>query len=494
MKTCRYDAVVLGGGAGLIAAVRLRQLTGKRILVLEKAKATGGGFQFARTMRVFKSQWQADRGLEDKTAEFMRGVMDLSLWRVDPELARAAIEGTGQFFDWFCTLEPGIEQEFEVGSYLFDLPDGQKAPAHESNGDGAGRVFMAVMKKKCAELGVDVLTSTPFYDVETEDGRVSAVLAHGPEGQMRIECRNIIIASGRWICSRDIVQRVIPRFNEVYMRPGAQMNPAYTGDAFAAAEKLGAKIDYDSCCLRLMGPHFSSRSRAANQAAGSDFAIGVNLLGRRFVSEPMVPRMDFFDTGHVLLDQPKGVSYWVFDRNTLAAAMERAKDPAAAPPLPLLPPEYPATLAEAEAEICSALGEPELFTAGTAAELARAIGVDEAGLVKTIEEYNEYCRTGMDWTGYKDQKNLVPMTGPFYAVRGWLDTDGSFGGLDVNSRMQVLSPTGEPVPGVWAAGDITGSRYIVAAEIKKQILNDLSWAFSSAFLAANDAARAMKEE
>ena len=89
----------------------------------------------------------------------------------------------------------------------------------------------------------------------------------------------------------------------------------------------------------------------------------------------------------------------------------------------------------------------------------------------------------MDWDGYKDSADLVAMTGPYYAVRAYLGTDGAFGGIRINEKMQALDADGRPVPGVYAAGDITGSRHIVAAGVKRQILNDMSWAFSSGFVA-----------
>ena len=487
MKTLSYDIAVLGGGgAGLVAAARVRELTGKRVAVLEKAKATGGGMQFARTMRVFKSKWQAERGLEDKTAEFMRGVMDLCLWRVDARLAQTAIEGTGQFFDWFCGLEPGLAEKFSVGGYIFDMPNGQKGPDLEGTapGTGAGRLIMDVMRRTCEGLGVDILTQTAAYDAELTDGRVSAILARQGDETVRIACSSVVIASGSWISNPALVEKLMPKFASAEILPTPHTNPAYTGDGLAIAQKLGSPLDEEGCCIRLMGPMMSGKSQVLNAAVSSPYAIGVNVHGRRFVSEPMVPRMDLFDTGHILVDQPRAVSYWIIDRAGLEAAVEhaRAVPPEAVGPFP--PYRYPDTWEQIDTEIEQGLDGKRTFRADTPEELARLIGVDEAGLCKTIADYNEFCRTGMDWDGYKDRENLVAMTGPYYAVRAYLGTDGAFGGIRINEKMQALDENGAPVPGVYAAGDITGSRHIVAAGVKRQILNDMSWAFSSGFIAA----------
>ena len=486
MKTVTFDVAVLGGGgAGLVAAARIRQMTGKRVAVLEKAKATGGGMQFARTMRVFRSKWQAERGLEDKTAEFMRGVMDLCLWRVDPELARAAIEGTGQFFDWFCGLQPGLAEKFSVGGYIFDMPNGQKGPDLEGSapGTGAGRLIMDVMRQTCQTLGVEILTQTAAYDAELTDGRLSAILARQGDETIRVACSSVVIASGSWISNPALVEKFMPKFASAEILPTPHTNPAYTGDGLAIAQKLGSPLDEAGCCIRLMGPMMAGKSQVLDAAANSPFAIGVNVYGRRFVSEPMVPRMDFFDTGHVLVDQPRAVSYWIIDRAGLRAAVERARavPPEALGPFP--PYQYPDSWEQIDADIEAALDGKRTFRADTPEELARQLCVDEKGLCKTIADYNEFCRTGMDWDGYKDSADLVAMTGPYYAVRAYLGTDGAFGGIRINEKMQALDADGRPVPGVYAAGDITGSRHIVAAGVKRQILNDMSWAFSSGFVA-----------
>jgi NADPH-dependent 2,4-dienoyl-CoA reductase/sulfur reductase-like enzyme len=90
-KNC--DLVVLGGGgSGLIAAVRAAELTGKKVIVLEKAAFTGGGALGASTVRTFGSKWQKKRDLPDTTADYARAMMDEIYWRV---ACRACILATG---------------------------------------------------------------------------------------------------------------------------------------------------------------------------------------------------------------------------------------------------------------------------------------------------------------------------------------------------------------------------------------------------------------
>ncbi len=485
-KTC--DILVLGGGgSGLVAAVRAAEL-GKRVIVLEKAKKLGGGMLFASTMRTFGSRWQKERGIEDRTAQYMRQAMDATYWRLDPETARNAIEGTGWFFDWLCDLEEGIGDQFREGTYVFDGPQGQVGPQNGGQNNGGGRLVMETMEKHCNLLGVEVLTETPFVDAELDEkGRLSAILAKRGEETIRIGCSAVILASGSWVRDPETVEKVCPAFGQAVMGKSPHTNPNYTGDGLRLAKKLGAALDYDSCCLRLMGPFYQSGSVVLDQAAMSAFAICVNLLGRRFTSEPMVPRMDFFDTGHVLLDQPKSVSFAILDRNAIAAAARRARTSPEPCMPPLRPPVYPDSDEELWADIEQAVEKGTAYRGDTPQELAGQIGVDPEGLARTLADYNDFCKTGMDWDGYKAAEDLVEMTGPFYAVQGFLGTDGAFGGVAINAQMEVLGEAG-PVSGLYAAGDLTNGRHIVLGGVKRQILNDMSWAFSSGFQAGTNAA------
>ena len=134
-------------------------------------------------------------------------------------------------------------------------------------------------------------------------------------------------------------------------------------------------------------------------------------------------------------------------------------------------------------EFEAALDGKRTFRADTPEELARQLCVDEKGLCKTIADYNEFCRTGMDWDGYKDSADLVAMTGPYYAVRAYLGTDGAFGGVEIDEHMQAKAADGGTVDGLFVVGDLASGRFLNMAGIKKQILNDMSFAVSSGYVA-----------
>ena len=496
-KSC--DLVVLGGGgSGLVAAVRAAELSGKKVIVLEKTRVLGGGMLFASTMRTFRSKWQEERSIPDQSNDFLRKMMDLVMWKVDARLAKNAILGTGAFFDWYSRLEkPEVLARYEPRPYVFDIPvGGQVGPQVDGFHNGSGRLIMEAMVRRCQELGVELLTQHRAVDAEVEDGRLTAIWAETPDGMVKVSCRACIMACGSWINNKEVVDKVSPAFNKAEVLPSAHQNPAYTGDGLPIAEKAGAFIDWDSFCLRVMGPICSLGDRSKlDVLTHLDCAILVDLNGRRFTAEPMAPRMDPFDTGHVLLQHPKGKTFFLFSANTLGKAIEKSHNNAAAddtnpfaiPPLPSLD-----TFTQWFREYMDK-GSKEVGLADTIEELAVQVGLDPAALRATVDEYNAGCAEGADWAFFKDPASMIPLTeGPFYALGGKLATDGAFGGVKVNPDMQAYRPDGSLVEGLYVVGDFASGRHIVMDGVKKQILNDMSWALSSGFMAGTSAAAYIK--
>lgn len=109
------------------------------------------------------------------------------------------------------------------------------------------------------------------------------------------------------------------------------------------------------------------------------------------------------------------------------------------------------------------------------------------------KSYNKCCKDGFDDEFFKLAKNLIPLPGPFYAIKCALGTDGAFGGVLVNADMQAYAKgdgTGKPsdlVEGMYVVGDFVSGRFINDLGFKNQIINDLSWAYASGYMAAESA-------
>ena len=515
------DIVVLGaGGAGLVAAARAAGISGKKVIVLEKMPFIGGGMNFAADWRIYGSQWQERRGIPNLMNEKMRDAMDATNWQLDNELVCQAYVNTGKFFDWFETMVP--DYEFDECMYVFDRPHGGQInpfPRDDSGRNACGLFASRVLQKYCREHGVQILTRHRAVDVEMEGGRISAVIADDPGGKTIVKCKAVVMATGSWISNRALLKKLEPDYAKIPMPLEAHTSVAYTGDGIPLAEKLGAYIDYDSMCLRLMGPMGMAPGRALSAISRSPACLFVNLNGQRWVNEHTTIRTDnAFGVAQVLVRQPKGVSFTIFERSMVQEVYRRLDGT----PLPgnADNPGGPIPIPEDYLEQLDLLSQPDgmrklmarqmgggpggqpkgggpggpggesFFCGATLKELAEKAGIDCEGLTKTVADYNQMCAAGFDREFFKDPEQLVPFgDGPFYAIKGQLSTDGAFGGIQVDKDTRAYAdPAAKTVvPGLYVPGDFAASRFLNYNGVKVQVLNDLAWAISSGFSAGNAA-------
>jgi len=372
---------------------------------------------------------------------------------------------------------------------------------------GSGRFFMDLMLKLCQNLGVEVLTKHQVVDVEVNNGKITAVIARTEGKYAHIACRACVLASGSWINNKEVMKKVAPVYLELLERDhidpevSAHHRPILSGDGLALAEKAGALLDWDSLCLRHMGPMFKamrSSDEVLYAMGKTPYNIMVNLNSKRFVAEPPQIRMGIFNAGNVMAAQPKGLCWAIFDENALAAAIKQTKHPDGTydhlPPAGafLGAPKFPATKKEVYANIEKTLRTDvhDAFRADTLEELAIKIGLDAKALRETVATYNESSKAGFDWEFFKPGKDLVPLNkAPFYAVKGRLGSDGAFGGVRVDPNMQAYKKEGGLVEGLYAVGDFATGKHINLGGVKVQVINDVSWAYASGFIAGTSACR-----
>lgn len=100
---------------------------------------------------------------------------------------------------------------------------------------------------------------------------------------------------------------------------------------------------------------------------------------------------------------------------------------------------------------------PYVKIADSLEEIAAWIGIDNAVLERTLDEYNNACDKGRDPIFTKDGRYLMPLrTPPYYAIKCGVDYLDTIGGIKINERMEVLDKQGKPIPGLYAAGIDTG--------------------------------------
>ena len=257
--------------------------------------------------------------------------------------------------------------------------------------------------------------------------------------------------------------------------------PAYKSTGRARGGTYAAKLLIAQCKklgveLRLMGPLTMAPGMAISAISNHPYALEINLLGKRCTCKPSQVRMGVFRSGHLLAEQPEGISFVVFDQKTLEDAARDARenpptgyggffghpkfpeDPmadlmdtiAGKAKMPFGPPQEDDKQAPPKEEMEEGVtggaapmqGMNKLFRGETIEELAEKMGVPADALRATIWHYNDCCQAGFDDEFFKPVKYLVPLKGPYFALRCNLGTDGAFGGVLVNSQMQAYARDG----------------------------------------------------
>jgi FAD binding domain len=260
-----------------------------------------------------------------------------------------------------------------------------------------------------------------------------------------------------------------------------------------------------------------------NAMNSSPYTITINQDGKRFCAEPVL-HLGVFDGGHAVVEQPHAQVFNVFDQNTLAATLEFQKcikagkcDPVKG--LTHMGPtmSLPDTIEEIQSSLKqdpsmgggqgrqggppssqggapSGMGGSSQFTADTIEELADKMGVDKKNFLETVKRYSEACEKGSDMDVFKDKEYLVPLNKPpYYAGQSGYTHDGAFGGVRVNPEMQAYKANRKSlIEGLYVTGDFATGRHISLNGRKRQVLNDLSWAWSSGFIAGTNVARYLK--
>ncbi|SFP42766.1 Succinate dehydrogenase/fumarate reductase, flavoprotein subunit [Geopseudomonas sagittaria] len=330
-----------------------------------------------------------------------------------------------------------------------------------------GVALVARLAKSAADLGVQLIESAPARRLLLEDGAVHGAMVATVSGELSIHARKaVVLAAGGF--PNDIERRkaLFPRTPTGHEHLALPPLGA-SGDGLRLGESAGGQVATDlvspvawapvSLVMHKDGssghfPHIIER--------GKPGIIGVLADGRRFVNEAN-GYYDYTAAMVAAVPPEQEVASWlVCDHRFQRRYGLGISRPAPVPLGPWLRNGY-------------------LKTGKTIEELARACGIDPAGLAATVADYNRHARNGEDpafgrgSTPYNRKQGdasqqpnpcVAPIEhGPFYAVKVQPGCFGTFAGLKTNAHAQVLDGEGQPIAGLYAAGtdmaSIMGGHY-----------------------------------
>ena len=459
-KELSADVIVVGGGgAGMSAATRLAQL-GKSVILVEKSGFLGGAISVSGGNQVVMgSQLQIDNGVADDSVESMVADFEANgANKNNKEILTLFAENVGATTDWLVascgiTFEEGLHQ---LGEYSHN---------RELAYTGGGAGFAEAMRKAVEEAGVQVLLNTKAESLIADNGTVTGVKAASSDADYTLTAGNVVLATGGYGANKDMLTDEMK--SALYYGPASS-----TGEGIQMAQAVGAQTANMEYGKRYPNGIEVSEGMAKSTIAGNIVgwtmsAILVNKDGNRVVNEKASNRTILEEE----LRQEGGELYLLLDAETFEAWKAKLA---------------PAGISDADIEKyleANGTTTPVFAYGETLEEAAAAAGINADNLKATVEKYNGFVAKGSDDDFGRAATYLTKTIGegPYYIVEQKPRFATTMGGLVINTSMQVLNEAGEPISGLYAAGENCGQ---VMGDDSPSGANN-AWALTSGKLAAD---------
>ena len=318
-----------------------------------------------------------------------------------------------------------------------------------------GNALVGSLRLALKNRDIPIWLNSSAKQLIVEDGRVVGIVVRKNGTNVRIQgLKGVLFAAGGFDNSAVMRDKYLPKPTKPEWSCG---NPYATGDAINMGLEVGAALDMMD--EGWWGPTVvvpgEERARMLVIEKSLPGGVMVNKQGKRFVKETAAYN-DIVKAMYANHSEasPCVPAYLIFD------ATFRKKYPVG----PLLPgAQQPDWAVSAEIK--------KLFIkkADTLDELARLLGIEAQGLEDTVQQMNDYARTGVDLEFHRGEnafdqfygdKSVTPNpclgpieTGPFYGFEVYPGELGTKGGLKVDEYARVLTESGEVIPGLYATGN-----------------------------------------
>ena len=414
-KDLDTDVVIIGaGGAGMTAAINTAQ-AGKDVILLEKMPYAGGNTTKATGgMNAAETHYQAEQGIDDSVEQFVEDTMEGGHNINDKDLVTTLAENSAEAIDWLDSIgAPLPKVSFSGGATNARI----HAP---EDGSGVGAYLVTSLLKKMDELDINVMYDTKATSLISKDGTVTGVKAESRDTEYTIKAKAVILATGGFGNNEDM----IVQYRKDLKGTVTTSAPGITGDGIVMAEDVGADL-VDIEQIQLHPTVEQKTSMLITESVRGDGAILVNQDGKRFTDELLT--RDVVSAAE--LEQPGSYAYIIFD--------QRLRD----------------GLKAIEKYVSTGI----TVQGDTIEELAEKIDVDPATLAETLKNWNQYVADQNDpdfgrTTGMDQDLSQAP----FYAIKIAPGIHHTMGGVHIDTDARVIDKDGNPIPGLFAAGEVVG--------------------------------------
>ena len=463
-STVEADVVVVGaGGAGMTAAITAAG-EGKSVVILESQPMVGGnsvratgGMNAGKTVYQDENEFGESAGVEktlktaaekyadnetitalaktvsEQWAEYQKnptGYFDsVELMELDtmiggkgindPALVETLCSNSADAIDWLD--EHGITLH-SVSSFGGASVKRIHRPVDaEGKTVSVGSYMIPLLEENCEKAGVQILLNTTANEILTDaSGAAVGIKATGSTGEtVTVNAKAVVLTTGGFGANLDMVVEYKPELKGFMTTNAAGAQ----GQGIEMATAIGAgTVDMDQIQIH---PTVEANTAALiTEGLRGDGAVLINAEGKRFIDE-VGPR-DVVSAAEIA--QTGSYSWLVVDQ----------------------------AMVDASSVIQGYIKKGYTVTGETYEELGKAMGVDEAAFAETMKTWNGYVEAKND-PDFGRTSFANPLdTAPYYAIKVTAGVHHTMGGLTINTNTEVLKEDGTVIPGLFAAGEVTG--------------------------------------
>ena len=414
------------GGAGFAAALTAKAL-GVSVILLEKMPQVGGNSLISGAeMNVAQSWIQKELGIKDSPELHAQDTLKGGDYKGDPAVVETMTHGTLPAAEWLKNTV-GIKYEphnlFQFGGNSVKralIPVGQ-----------TGTEYITKLSALAQKEKIPVVTGMKAVAlVKNKDGRVVGVSCESNGKKYDFYAKGgIILATGGFGANAAMVKKYNPSLDERFKTTDA---PGTTGEALYMAQKAGAElVNMQSIQTYPICDPISGVIELIADAR-FDGAILINQEGKRFVEE--LQRRDVIS--HAILNQPGSYCYVLWNDN-IGKISNTVK---------AHPEEY---------ETFTKQGV--MHTADNLKEVADFFKIPYDNLKATVDRVSQMAKDGGKDLDFHNRGGLKDLsTGKYYIIKAVPSIHHTMGGVRINPKAEALDKNGKPVPGLYAAGEVTG--------------------------------------
>lgn len=408
------DVVVVGGGgAGLSAAIAAKE-KGANVVLVEKMLMLGGNTNYATAgINAANTKLQKKLGIEDNAELFYNDTMKGGKNVNNPELVKKLTTDSANIIDWLT------ERGADLSEVVFTGGQSAKRTHRPAGGQAVGPVIVDALAETAEKDGIDVRTESEVTKLIKTGDKVTGVEVKHKGETYNITAKAVVMATGGFGANAKMVAEYKPSLEGF----GSTNSPAITGDGIKMVKAVGGDL-VDMTEIQTHPTVVHKKTAMITEAVRGEGAILVNREGKRFVSE--LETRDVVSKAE--LEQTGKSAFLVFDQE----------------------------VREKLGAINGYVRKGFTVEGATVEELAKKIGVDAKGLVDTMAKYNGYVKAGEDKDFGKTALPRELVKAPFYAIEVSPAVHHTMGGVRINTNAEVLTADGKVIPGLFAAGEITG--------------------------------------